>query len=128
MPILLRPVGEDRYIVVGDTYTHGFCDAEAVVGQLEEPWIIRVTIVGDDSEFRPTYYNTATNTTVYEDPRLGPLPPPWVAIPKNVDEEPYPWRTIFRNSDTGEEMEFDPRLLPESLRARGVPLRTFHLV
>jgi len=34
----------------------------------------------------------------------------------------------FRNCETGEVMDSDPRMSPEALKERGVDIKTFHLV
>jgi len=63
-----------------------------------------------------------------EDPRLGPLPDDWEKVEKErtlCDSEFVGW---FENKVTGEVVNYDPRLAPESLKQRGVQLETLRLI
>lgn len=126
MPVVLRPVGGGQYRLLGDAYVHGLCDSEALVGQIEDPWKITVG-VNSDTEYKPIYHNYDTGMAVDEDPRLGPLPPDWAAVPVEKGQARSSPSQVFKNTSSGEEMDSDPRLLPEALKARGVKLEIFHL-
>jgi hypothetical protein len=63
-----------------------------------------------------------------EDPRLGPLPHGWWR--ENYERlvgDPEIFQK-FRNIDTGEVVNYDPRLSPETLELAGVALQAFKLV
>ncbi|KAF2501347.1 HET-domain-containing protein [Lophium mytilinum] len=127
-PMFLRPTLAGRFLVVGCGYVHGLADANALLGPLPEPWIVQVAT---DNAGGTTYhlFNSITAQTIpmSEDPRLGPLPEGWEPVRRNrVRSDPETFGA-FRNKITGEEMNSDPRMLPEVLKARGVPLETFQL-
>ncbi|KAM5374307.1 hypothetical protein ACJZ2D_006480 [Fusarium nematophilum] len=125
--MVLRPTGDGQFWVVGEGYLHGFGDAEAFLGRLPGPW---EAFVGRDSRAinRPEFKNTATGEVTIEDPRLGPLPVDWVAVPsERTHDDPYTFRR-FKNREPGEEVNYYPRMLPDALRARDVKLRAFQLV
>ena len=129
MPMILRPSGADQYRVIGEAYVHGRCDGEALVGQMKDPWKIRIT--SNDSKYVPAYDNPDADISTFEDPRLGPLPSNWVAVQDESGEasgeaSSDPKRR-YKNTSNDEEMTSDPRLLPETLKANGVKLRTFKL-
>ena len=101
-------------------------NGEAFLGPLPAPWIIRNEPAG--AYDMPHYLNTDTKTICTDDPRLGPLPSEWEPLDRDrTPDDPlhYAW---FKNKVTGEEMNSDPRLLPEALEKRGVELQTFRLV
>jgi hypothetical protein len=116
----------DNFQVIGTCYVHGLTDAVGLLGPLPPSVTLRV----DDPERRSNYqfFNSSTGVLTDEDPRLPPLSPGWERFEKewtSVEPHVCAW---FRNTETGEEMDSDPRMLPETLKARGVPLRTFSLV
>jgi hypothetical protein len=128
-PILLRPAHSDDqsacYHYMGPLYVHGLMEGQALLGPMPPPWEL---IINNDT-FRDSFafLNLLTNEITLQDPRLDVLPPEW----HEIDEE---WETSFihtqhyRNKTTGDIINSDPRLLPEALEARGVPLETFTLV
>ncbi|KAF2490269.1 HET-domain-containing protein [Lophium mytilinum] len=128
-PIFLRPSSHGQFLVVGTGYVHGLSDASVLLGPLPKHWRVQVT----DAEFGEnnySLYNSSTNkhVTMSEDPRLGPLENGWEAIERDrVRGDPGVFE-MYRNKITGEEMDSDPRMLPEALKARGVPLQTFQLI
>jgi hypothetical protein len=75
------------------------------------------------------FYNSETKITCDEDPRLGPLPEEWEAVDRGerTSEDPRIFR-CFRNKQTGEVVNSNPRMEPEALRHRGVKLWEFTLV
>ncbi|KAF2166902.1 hypothetical protein M409DRAFT_22954 [Zasmidium cellare ATCC 36951] len=127
LPMILRPHSSGRYQVVGPAYIHGLMDAEGVLGSLPQSVVVQV---GASSGWYGgvTFRNLATNETVSEDPRLGEVPSSWVRI--KADRTPNdPLHFVrFRDLATGKTINGDPRLLPDHLRARGVPLKPLKLV
>jgi hypothetical protein len=71
---------------------------------------------------------TKEKVSIEDDPRLGEMPAEWerLEVIPSPDDPYYVQRC--RNKITGEEINSDPRLLPEELEKRGVKLQTFRLV
>ncbi|KAI1387256.1 HET-domain-containing protein [Hypoxylon trugodes] len=130
-PMLLRPTPTGDYIVVGDCYVHGIMFGEALLGPFPESWKFILHREGEeDGQYRVCFVNTDTGVKRTDDPRLDeiPLPPEWEPIEWNrTTADPLHYRK-FWNRETGEEINSDPRLFPEALVGRGVPLETITLV
>ena len=127
LPMILRPHSSGRFHVVGPTYIHGLMDAEGLLGPLKSEFVVQV---GASSGWYggSTFRNVVTGEIMEEDPRLGDLPPSWVrteAVRMSTDPLHF---LRFRSLATGKTINGDPRLLPEALRARGVPLEPLNLV
>ncbi|KAI9687976.1 MAG: hypothetical protein M1820_010374 [Bogoriella megaspora] len=117
-PMVLRANSNDTYQVIGPAYISGSMDAQAVLGPLELPWkahFMQDTTTGD---FLLRFLNTETSVISAEDPRLGPLPEGW------TESEGKHWK----NMESGETVDTDPRWSVEELRRRGCDLRPFLLV
>ncbi|KAE9368957.1 hypothetical protein N431DRAFT_382768 [Stipitochalara longipes BDJ] len=128
-PILIRPQPNNTFQVLGECLIFGLNDANAFLGPLPSPWAAHVF---DDSTGLFTvlrFYNSETKMKLDEDPRLGPLPEGWEAVDRGerTSEDPRIFR-CFKNKQTGEIVNSDPRMEPEVLRGRGVELRNFALV
>lgn len=126
LPMILRPHSSGRYQVVGPTYIHGLMDAEGILGKLPPDYVVEV---GASSGWYGgfTFRNIKTNISVEEDPRLGDLPPAWIRMEAvRTAEDPLHF-VRYRNLATGKTINGDPRLLPEALRARDVPLKPLNL-
>jgi hypothetical protein len=121
-PVMLRPTVDGKYRVIGDCYIQGIGDGEALLGPIPSPW--RMICVDRVLE----YFHTETGEQTVEDPRLEPIPEPWVRIPFKRERHDPRFCENFKNTITGEVLNSDPRLLPDALRARGVKLQTFQLV
>jgi hypothetical protein len=126
-PIVLREMSDNQFQVIGSCYIHGLMEGESLLGQLPEPWKAQIHV--DSNEIRKPYYvNTITGESTDESRWLGPLSSEWERVPAvRAPEDPILF-TRFRNKDTGELVNWDPRLLPEALEARGVKLRKFELI
>lgn len=126
-PIALRPTSSGSFKVVGECYVHGFEDAKAILGPL--PSHIRSIIKGD-AHGSPTqrFVDVQSGAETLEDPRLDPLLPNWVRAPyERVPGDPAIFEK-FRNLETGEMIDYDPRLSPDALEAWGVELEKFRLI
>jgi hypothetical protein len=104
-------------------------NSEALLGPLPAPW----TVLRDNDSrgiCRVGLFNTERKKkiSIEDDPRLGAMPPEWerLEVIPSPDDPFYVQRC--RNKITGEEINSDPRLLPEALEKRGVKLQTFRLV
>ncbi|RDL38024.1 uncharacterized protein BP5553_05457 [Venustampulla echinocandica] len=125
--ILLRQNATENFQVVGACGIHGLSDSASLLGPLPKPWKVEIVSY---SSILPNYQfvNAVTGEVTLEDPRLEPLPEEWERFesPWTPDDPEFFQR--FRNRTNGEEINSDPRIFPEALKARGVPLRTFQLV
>ncbi|KAI2607991.1 HET-domain-containing protein [Hypoxylon sp. NC1633] len=129
VPMILRRTPAGEYEVVGDCYVLGIMEGEAVLGSLPPPWkaIIKPNIY---AHHRLHYINKDTGDSSGDDPRLDeiPIPPEWEPMEwKTTRADPYYCR-MFRNKETGEVINSDPRLFPEALVERGIPVKTITLV
>jgi hypothetical protein len=124
---VLRETPDNQFKVIGSCYIHGLMEGESLFGQLPEPWKVQIHV--DSSGIRKPYYvNTITGESTDEGRWLGPLPSEWEHVPTvRTPEDPILF-TRFRNKNTGELVNWDPRLLPAPLEARGVKLRKFELI
>ena len=101
-------------------------DGEGVLGPLLNPW--KVHLVDIDHYLIPQYLNTKMNEALLDDPRLPPLVSQWsMTTRKRTQDDPWLFRD-FRNAETGECLNSDPRMLPDTLRARGIQLEKFQLI
>lgn len=129
--MVLRRTSEGAHQVVGDCFVHGLMDGEAILGPLPSSYHIESRDDALDFEaFIPVYVENATHRAQREDPRLRniPLPPEWESFEKErTRDDPLIYR-MFRNKNTGEVINSDPRLFPEALRERGVPVQRITLI
>lgn len=127
-PVVLRPHEGNRYQFVGACLVAGLSNCAALLGPLPQPWMV-VRTVGYGKRNIHHFYNTDTGERTEEDPRLASLAgSDWARFDREPDPDDPQVFDYFRNKKTGEVMNSDPRLLPESLVARGVPLETFTLI
>ncbi|KAK0654182.1 heterokaryon incompatibility protein-domain-containing protein [Cercophora samala] len=127
-PVVLRDAGDGKYHFVGESMVWGLHDATALLGPLPPGWSVQVMLDQNGHQNVYRYFNSNTNHTADDDPRLDPLPSEWerVSNDRTLDDPDYFDR--FRNKTTGEVVNFDPRMSVEALRQRGVALTTFALV
>jgi hypothetical protein len=130
---VLRPVPDldGRYQVVGECYVHGLMFGVALLGPPPNPWQARFAI--DKLLPRTEWFHDGVVS--HEDPRLGPLPSEWRYLygksgasreELSEDEKNGPARH-FENAEIKVIQEWDPRMLPEALRSRGVNIKDFVL-
>jgi hypothetical protein len=130
-PILLRPVQNGLFKIIGRCYVHGVIDAQAVLGPLPRPWRVvlrRSTWFDGASSLVERYVNSETHEETPQDPRLGELPETWEEIEKEDSTGIGFMVQHYKNRETNETINSDPRLLPHALKARGITLETFALV
>lgn len=123
--MILRPRGNDQYLVVGEANCDGFMDAEAFLGPLPESIKYYRRLDEEKGGYWWVFRSLGTGAMQVEDPRLGPLPTGWQRKPHPEDAF-WAW---FVNEDTGEELTegHNPRLTLEGLTAHGVEFQTFDL-
>lgn len=129
--MVLRRTSEGTYQVIGDCFVHGIMDGEAILGPLASSYHIESRDDGLDFEaFIPVYVENSTRREQREDPRLQniPLPQEWESFQKERTRDDALYYSMFRNKNTGEIVNSDPRLFPEALRERGVLVQRITLV
>ncbi|KAI1472761.1 HET-domain-containing protein [Daldinia caldariorum] len=130
MPMLLRPTASGEYEVIGDCYVQGIMDGEALFGSIPPPWTVQIG-ADADNRVRAWYYNEETAAIYRDHQRLQevPLPLGWEEVKEweRTRADPLYCRR-FHNKETGETINWDPRLSPEEFRGRGVPIETITLV
>lgn len=129
--MILRPTAEDTRHVVGDCYMYGVMDGEALLGPFSEDYRVDGQYgLNEVVEGVPGYTDKNTGVQQREDPRLTriPLPTAWEAIEWNWTRNDPASCSKHRNKQTGEIINSDPRLFPEALRDRGVPITRITLV
>lgn len=125
-PVVLRETPSGSYQVVGECYVHGLDDAIGLLGPLPKGW---KAIIRGDALGRPNqrFTDPRSNTEVVEDPRLESLPANWErATYERLEDDPAIFEK-FRNLETGELVNYDPRMSPKALEVRGVELQSFRL-
>jgi len=129
-PLALRPSSRepDHYTVVGECFVYGVQDGNMLLGPLPSPWVgMAAWAEGDRRVLR--FLNTDTQEVSIEDPRLSVDDlEGWERTAKLVDGDDPTNYDFFRNKETGELINYDPRLEPEKLEKRGVKLEWFSLV
>ncbi|KAI4615286.1 hypothetical protein J4E83_007013 [Alternaria metachromatica] len=129
-PLALRPSsrGPDHYTVIGECFIYGIQDGNLLLGPLPQPWTgIAAWAAGDRRIL--SFLNTETQGVSAEDLRLcdddldG-----WERTTKLLDGDDLINYDFFRNKETGELINYDPRLEPEKLEKKGVKLEWFSLV
>lgn len=125
--MVLRPTSDGRFRVVGECYVHGLSDAVGILGILPDKWKV---IIKGDAFGRPTprYVCLPEHGETENDPRLGPLHQNWERVTCNRSADDPSIFEKFLNLETGEKVDFDPRLFPDALIARGVQLEYLTLI
>jgi hypothetical protein len=129
-PTLLRPAHpadqSTCYHYLGPLYVHGLMEGQALLGPLPPAW--ELIINNDNFPHSFSFLNHGAEEITIDDPRLDALPQEWDEIEEDNEARLIPHVQHYRNKITGEIINSDPRLSPESLEARGVHLETFTLV
>lgn len=125
--MILRPLADSRHIVVGECYIDELNDASALIGTLAPPWQAQVWTQMSSKRGFYRFLNTATGKLHNEDPRLPALSPEW-EIHSGDKSGKYQADLQSYRRRTGETVLGDPRLSPEALLERKVPLQQFILV
>lgn len=124
-PIILRPQADSTYQVVSTAYIPRLCDCNGLLGSLEAHW--RITSSPDESGGAiPLFYNTENEETFFEHPHLGSLPDGWVYCEEYKGSGTH--NAVFIHEESGMKTWKDPRLSPEALKARGVPVKTLRII
>ncbi len=124
-PMILRPIQDGRFQIVSECFMHGLNDAICFLGPLPPPW----KAIGTMGKNRVVsqFFNPESGEITFEDPRLKPVEE-WERFERELDGDDPTDYAFFRHKVTGEVINYDPRLEPEELELRGVPLRKFILI
>lgn len=124
--MVLRPTRSGTFQVVGECYVYGLSDTVCFLGPLPTHW---KAIIKGDALGRPLqlFMNMRNGQETMDDPRLS-LPPGWERTTYDRRPEDPAIFQKFQNLETGEVINYDPRLTPKELEARGVKLKTFKLI
>jgi hypothetical protein len=125
--LILRPVDAATYQVVGCCHIHGLSDAEKLMGPLPNPWVFRVSSSTSGSRTH-CFHNSVTGENSKLDPRLEAWSPEWELCEAVETEKEEGHDIRFRNKETGEVLNSDPRLLPAALESRGITVKRIRLV
>lgn len=122
--MVVRPTATGEYEVIGDCSVHGIMDGEAILGPLKSPWCIHIKTESDGLDVA-SYYNADTKHYSTKDPRLEeiPLPSEWEEIEWERSPADPRYCAKFRNTVTGDIVNYDPRLSSEALTQRGIEIQ-----
>jgi len=122
--IILRPIPEDKFEVVGTAYTHGLLDPEALLGPLPGGWVVELSYSVEDrnKQFKVSFVNKEKGLRTEDDPRLWELPLGW-----DIETNAEGLRR-FRNVETSKSDWPDPRMTSKELERSGVKFQTFRLI
>ena len=129
-PMILRPIrreAQSGYTVVGECYVHGLDDAVTLLGPLPFNVTVQFDMTRQGFAIAHTYRNIETKKTTKEDPRLPPLPTGWCRIDRDRTPDDPELFQCYGNTETGEELNYDPRMSADALESRGIQLQDFDL-
>ena len=124
-PLVFRVNEFGNCTVVGECYLDGYMDGSALLGMLPSNWQRVRRYDPYLKAYHDVFTNSDTDSLQVEDPRLGPLPLGW-RIADHRDKHAH---TRYTNEAAGVfDSNFDPRMSPEALKARGIDLQEYRLV
>jgi hypothetical protein len=127
-PLVLRPHSGGSFEVIGECFVHGLNDAIGLLGPLPSPWKV-IGGWGHGNRYLFRFSNADTGESTHEDPRLSPLTESdWERFGHEPDANDPEIYDFFKHKNTGEIMNSDPRMLPESLKIKGIKLTSFSLI
>lgn len=94
-----------------------------MLGAVPEPWQVKVSQERGSGLELLSFYNQITGEITEEDPRLWPLPLGWSKIYRERTEDDPMSVSWFLHEETAKLVDYDPRLLPDGLKGRGVDVR-----
>lgn len=123
-PIILRPKGDEDYLVVGEVYVDGLMTAEAFLGPLPGNWQHVICYDETIGAGWGAFVDHGRSIWQVEYPRLGPLPEGWVKGNHPLQHVYACYRDIKEDHANG----YHPRMMLPALRAMNVELQEFQLV
>ena len=128
--MILRPISQGSqsiFSVVGECYIHGLDDAVTLLGTLPSNFRSQLGVVQDGHTAVYAFKNLENKEAIKEDPRLPPLPAVWRQMDRGKTYDDPVLAQYFENEETGEVINFDPRLSEDALESRGIQLQSFDL-
>lgn len=106
---------------------HGLSDSVGILGPIPNGW---KAIIKGDALGRQTqrFVRISDHEETLDDPRLPLLPSNWERIMYERGPDDPTVFERFRNLETDEIVNYDPRLVPEVLETLGVELQPFELI
>jgi hypothetical protein len=120
-------VNPNQFSVIGPCYIHGAMYGEGLLGPLPQNWHVEV-FTGQLGQFGVEFVNSSNSQRILHHPLLGPALDDWEELSTNRTPDDPAIFARFRNRNTGEVINSDPRFLPEALRGRGILLTEFDLI
>ncbi|KAF8863011.1 hypothetical protein BDZ45DRAFT_738690 [Acephala macrosclerotiorum] len=126
LPTILRPnLPGTTFSIIGHCYIHGLMHGEALLGPVPKPWVAKRRMNwrgGHEACSEHTMSEEVVDMT--EDPHLYSGSDDWERLENDDPHRIQKWK----NHETGEVVNSDPRLSPDALIERGVKLEMFTLV
>ncbi|KAN0103448.1 Heterokaryon incompatibility protein (HET) domain containing protein [Hyaloscypha variabilis] len=119
--LILRPVGNTNYKIVGQAYYYGVMNGEALLGPFPDA-VKPVSCKDVTGLYYNAYLDEKSGIVTAEDPRWPALPPSWQLVQR---EQNVP---LFICNETGEKTTRHPCLTREELEKRGVKLEVFNII
>ncbi|KAI1488552.1 heterokaryon incompatibility protein-domain-containing protein [Biscogniauxia mediterranea] len=125
-PMLLRENTDGTYKIIGEIMAYTLRDATGLLGPLPESWICQIFMdsVGLSTAYR--FLNKESGLVSQDDPRLPPLVG-WESLTSTRTADDPEVYQKFKNIETGDIINYDPRMSADTLRERGVALKQFVL-
>ncbi|EME89157.1 uncharacterized protein MYCFIDRAFT_86238 [Pseudocercospora fijiensis CIRAD86] len=126
-PLLIRKTegGDRQFRVLDWAFVHGVMDGEALLGPLPEGWTVHYR--QKEGRWSARFVDAAGNEYL-DDPRLGPLPRVWRRSEIQITADDPIHVDYFENSETGEIINYDPRMSADAFKQRATKLETIRLV
>lgn len=127
-----RSADNCSFKVVGEAYLDNFTSSEALLGPLKDGWVRMSRFDEITSAYWGAYLNTITNAIRITDPRLEFLPCGW-STREHTEDRLWSWFVDSSELNPEQQSEYerwrsDPRLTPEYLIKRQVPIEDFKLI
>ncbi|GAP85662.1 putative heterokaryon incompatibility [Rosellinia necatrix] len=127
VPLVLRPSPGGTFRLIGECCIHGLHDGISLLGMLPAGWRVR-TLFDANGLAKYSYYDGGSDVDSEEDPRLPALSRRYqrADFVRTADDPIV--ATRYYDTQTESHINYDPRMLPEALRARGANLRDFDII
>ena len=128
--MVLRPFfrrSQSGFSVIGECYIHGLDDAVALLETLPSTFRVQLGKRTPGHAVEHQFMNLETKEITKEDPRLPPLPAGWRQVDREQTSDDPEVLLHFENKETGQTINYDPRLSDTALESRGLQLQYFDL-
>ncbi|KAH7312921.1 heterokaryon incompatibility protein-domain-containing protein [Rhexocercosporidium sp. MPI-PUGE-AT-0058] len=126
-PMILRPVGLGKHLVVGEAFCDGIMYGESILGPFPEGFRPVWRYNDEKESYLVSFLRCDSGELQNEDPRLDGIPLPLGCGKKDAKLKDEKHRLV--SAEIGEQLMLrDPRLNLEFLKARGVETKTLTLI